>query len=412
MDKETLVVHRKNFGQRLKDLRESQGISLEGISHSTRISSVFIKALEEGEFEKLPGQVFGRGFVKSLAKTMGASEADWALAFNDACGSEASARAIDKKGGGHGTSLDRENEGRYRLNQARRVAIGYGGITPEIRKLFRRYLANPMGLIILVGVALVVTISIAIQKSGGLGIPRLVQDLKERIQVDGADKQGLGRLVTATAVPASSKEPSAQWEISWHRIWSPYWSQDEAIVQENAGVLLHIPRVTGLYDGPISSVLLKDPNDPLGISFTESQLAESPAILIRQNSSGNFAPLDSKESQFSEAIEDQAQDFVAGSTDAPTEVIGLQTVKLNVKEPLKIKIGIDGEAMKVVDLKIDQHLFQFKDRLDLLVYDASALTIQFNGDDLGSLGQKGRIRRLTFKSRNDLPEGKKDSLLQ
>jgi hypothetical protein len=77
---------------------------------------------------------------------------------------------------------------------------------------------------------------------------------------------------------------------------------------------------------------------------------------------------------------------------------GAQNITLLVVETAKVKIGFDGSSMKVIELKPETYRYQFKDRADLLIYDAGALRIQFNGKDLGTLGQKGRIRRITLKA--------------
>ena len=60
-----------NFGATFKKARESRGISLDQIAHETRISSRFLAAIENEEFNLLPGGVFNRGFVRSFAEAVG-----------------------------------------------------------------------------------------------------------------------------------------------------------------------------------------------------------------------------------------------------------------------------------------------------------------------------------------------------
>jgi len=62
------------FGERLKRERELREISLEELSKSTRISSRFLDALENESWEKLPGGVFGHGFVRTIARYLGLDE--------------------------------------------------------------------------------------------------------------------------------------------------------------------------------------------------------------------------------------------------------------------------------------------------------------------------------------------------
>ena len=62
------------FGERLKRERELREVSLNELTKSTRISQRFVEALENEEWEKLPGGVFGRGFVRTIARYLGLSE--------------------------------------------------------------------------------------------------------------------------------------------------------------------------------------------------------------------------------------------------------------------------------------------------------------------------------------------------
>jgi hypothetical protein len=60
-----------NFGATFKKARESKGISLDQIAHQTRISTRFLAAIENEEFQLLPGGIFSRGFVRSFAEAVG-----------------------------------------------------------------------------------------------------------------------------------------------------------------------------------------------------------------------------------------------------------------------------------------------------------------------------------------------------
>lgn len=55
------------LGDRLRLARESQGISLGQAALDTRILQRYIVALEEGDFQQLPGDVYARGFVRNYA---------------------------------------------------------------------------------------------------------------------------------------------------------------------------------------------------------------------------------------------------------------------------------------------------------------------------------------------------------
>ena len=63
-----------NFGERLKRERELREVSLEEITTATRIGPHFLAALENEDWSKLPGGVFNRGFVRSVARYLGLDE--------------------------------------------------------------------------------------------------------------------------------------------------------------------------------------------------------------------------------------------------------------------------------------------------------------------------------------------------
>ncbi len=51
-----------------------RGVSLEEISAATRISTRFLQALENDQWDQLPGGVFNRGFIRSIARFLGLDE--------------------------------------------------------------------------------------------------------------------------------------------------------------------------------------------------------------------------------------------------------------------------------------------------------------------------------------------------
>lgn len=65
---------RGNFGERLKRERELREVSMDELSKATRISNRFLEALENEDWDKLPGGVFGHGFVRTVARYLGLDE--------------------------------------------------------------------------------------------------------------------------------------------------------------------------------------------------------------------------------------------------------------------------------------------------------------------------------------------------
>jgi len=62
------------FGNKFRKEREKQGISLEDVSNVTKISSRMLRAIEDEQFDRLPGGVFNKGFIRAYAKHLGLND--------------------------------------------------------------------------------------------------------------------------------------------------------------------------------------------------------------------------------------------------------------------------------------------------------------------------------------------------
>jgi len=63
-----------NFGERLRREREMREVTIEEVVKSTRIPRRYVEALENENWAALPGGVFARGFVRSIAQFLGLDE--------------------------------------------------------------------------------------------------------------------------------------------------------------------------------------------------------------------------------------------------------------------------------------------------------------------------------------------------
>lgn len=59
------------IGERLRNAREAKGLSLRAVADLTRIRAVYLQALEEEQFDQLPGAVYARGFLRTYADALG-----------------------------------------------------------------------------------------------------------------------------------------------------------------------------------------------------------------------------------------------------------------------------------------------------------------------------------------------------
>ncbi len=64
----------EDFGSYLKSERELRGVTLDELHSKTMIPVRFLQALENNQFNELPGEVFVIGYIRSIAKIIGAQE--------------------------------------------------------------------------------------------------------------------------------------------------------------------------------------------------------------------------------------------------------------------------------------------------------------------------------------------------
>lgn len=78
---------KSGFGEHLRREREMRGISLDEICSATRIGTRFLEALENEQWDQLPGGIFNRGFVRAVAHHLGLNEesllAEYTIATGD-----------------------------------------------------------------------------------------------------------------------------------------------------------------------------------------------------------------------------------------------------------------------------------------------------------------------------------------
>lgn len=62
------------LGEKLRHAREERAHTIAEVAEQTRISSLYLQAIENDDYRILPGGIFNKGFVKSYAKFVGVNE--------------------------------------------------------------------------------------------------------------------------------------------------------------------------------------------------------------------------------------------------------------------------------------------------------------------------------------------------
>jgi cytoskeletal protein RodZ len=111
----------ESIGEFFRHVRETKGLSLEDVASKTRIHPDFLIALEEGNFTKLPDQVFAKGFVRSYARSLGLDEEEAMRRFEESAGT-----FYDKQAEREQLKLQQAEEERRRRTNRKVVAAAIG----------------------------------------------------------------------------------------------------------------------------------------------------------------------------------------------------------------------------------------------------------------------------------------------
>jgi cytoskeleton protein RodZ len=87
-------MNKGSFGELLKRERELREVTLNEVTVATRIPPKFLEAFEQEDWEKLPGGVFNRGFVRAIARYLGLDEESLLSEYDLAYGEQRAAAPV------------------------------------------------------------------------------------------------------------------------------------------------------------------------------------------------------------------------------------------------------------------------------------------------------------------------------
>lgn len=234
----------ESIGEFFKQVRETKGLTIEEVASKTRIRTDFVKALEDGNFAKLPDQVFARGFVRSYARSLGLDEDD------------AIHRFVQSAGAYYDKQDERE---RLKVRQAEEE---------------RKRQANRKAVAVAIGIAILTLIFLLSREQSSLLVRRSSSDLpasaSKRAGPPTSESQDAPPSQKAEPVPPapkakSSESPSVSAKVN---VGSPVGPVDGPASTASAVPELSAPAPSSLgSDGPLGGISLE------GAGATDGQLA-------------------------------------------------------------------------------------------------------------------------------------------
>jgi cytoskeletal protein RodZ len=357
IDGESLDQKRRELGSMLVAARESAGVSIDAVAYETKIAKQFIISLETGVFDELPGKVFGRGFIKNIARFL-RCDAEVLLAKYDSCWKSKSLESSGTPSDLVHASIDGQQ-----ANTLPRSSVDASTLSPSdqisssgtvahrthfaVRKAplmplpdwFLRGLVNQnVWLTILATIATIMVVAV---------FSRWISS-----QTNSAKTQAVPALAVAPRLPAGSlnQEKTAELETNMDAA--------DAVGQD----AIPVPMKLTEQDSKTSVSAGQDSAASAGVTALESADGDAMAV---EGSAGAFE----------------------------------QVLELQILESVDMWMIIDGERTDRASYAAGDKAFRFKKKAEFMIYDAASVQMKFNGKPLGSLGTKGRKRKIVFQAK-------------
>jgi cytoskeleton protein RodZ len=326
------------FGSMLTSAREVSGISIERLAEITRIGLTFLQCLESGEFSGLPGAVFGRGFLRSICKAINADTPDVIAAFEQALkvGSQANGKSLNVSVETGATNVRLRSE----LSFDHPVIRGLRFAASQISQI-------PFGII---GAAVLAAgvIPGVLWILGKPSAPNQTSESSHKTS-ETADVRLPG------AIPIEEIEAAAQASEAEAAQAATETAATEQATTTEANV-----------EAPKQNLAVTEP-------VSDAQKVESISVTA-------------------EAVPAKAATEAVSSATASAK----QKLDVSVQASVKLRINLDNGSWESKQLEPGSYTFEFEKTAQILVFDAAAVDVKFNGKPLGALGAKGRVRRLSF----------------
>lgn len=373
------------FGTFLRQAREKSGLSIEAVAQETKISKQFIIFLETGSVENLPGQVFGRGFIKNIARYL-RSDSGEMLRLYDACW------GIDTAGPAKAAETVEEVASIQKsavIEERTKAPEIHAASTPvDVKSVKRQSNRGSQATSSIPDIPHLPSVD-ENRKRYGIGVPtwfvRSIMSPHVRLSILGGVAAVMVIGVLGRWIGANMQRPAAKSNET-----TPSSVVPSAMNQSSTD------------DGSVSGNVEVSPADAVPLNVVEKSLTvpgDAKDTAMMRDSSASVPVTTGPQAAVVAASSTAAEEESPLQVQQGTPIAFDQILELNISSPVEIKMTIDGKKQENTSFRADQHRFTFHERAELMISDASAVEIIYNGKSLGVLGNKGRKRRIFFQAK-------------
>ena len=343
---------RKAFGAELASKRVSKGFEREDIAYTTRISLNFVVALEEGRFNELPGVVFGRGFVRNIARYLELDSKELIFAY-DACWS-----AEDQ------VSLKDIPIGTRPLKPVR---LDFSEISHQLKAL-KSHISKKSTFI---ATTLVVALAAVLLSAKLFKVQSFKKIFSEKMKISTVEKKVEENVneIVSNASPVIFDEDVDQAYLS-------YLAADTNLIS-----------LTSAVDQGAMEVSYEQKNEEISLPNFPKNREKEPVITFK------------KDVQKTNASTSQVT--VDVKIDKSTQEVKKLTLK--VRYPVVIRVSLDNKQGTTETYRPRNYEFSFAKDAQLIIFDASAVEVFLDDKIIRSFGDKGSIQRLSLQTKKDSP---------
>ena len=353
---------RELFSNWLRQEREIRGVSIESIAQATKISKAFISGLESGEFEGLPGRVFGRGFVKNITRLLNCDGAE-GLKLYDACWDALPPSGREFKQLESAAPFKNNNLSFFKSKSSKPENITFP-LSPK--DFVENYLPSRR---------------------------------KRRT----ATRTATSNILSGIQLPTWLARGFVNPQVKLWALGILAFAFVSLVFGRWAASHIHQTLMTTPAHSVAPASALPQVNKTAAATnevdeFSTPDLSDSvPAAAVSNTAVSNTAVSSASANNSTKTMISQEDNplYLASGSAAAFE----QVIALTVLTPVEIRVTLDGKKQERTSYTPDAYRFTFNERAEVYIGDASQVTLAFNGKSLGVLGNKGRKRRVMFQGK-------------